>query len=75
MTRRKVKLNILEDKRGFIDLDEIDWVAFLLAFCGALLAWWYVGYLGTGFGFFTKLFAAILTLIIGYFVATFIFNK
>lgn len=55
--------------------EEFNWAAGGLAIVGFFAAWWYVGYLGTGAGFVTKIFSGLLTMIVGYFVAATILER
>ena len=60
----------------FFDLSETaTWLALTLALLGAFGSFWYTGYLGTGAGIGTKIFSAIVTAILGYIVAIWIFNR
>jgi len=58
------------NKKGFLEIDEINPAAAGLAILGAVGAFWYTGYLGTGAGIVTKLFTALLTAVVGYIIAS-----
>lgn len=66
------------NKKGFIDLDflaEIHPLAYVLAIAGAVLAFYYVPYLGTGAGLLTQLGSAVLTFIAGTIIAHMILSN
>ena len=58
-----------------IDGMELNWAAAAMGLAGGALAFWYVGYLGTGSGFGTKLITGVLGAVCSYFVSLYIFNK